>query len=39
MQTLERALANLVEGGSVSQAEALSKTGKPDELLRLLGQI
>ena len=35
----ERALANLVEGGSVSQAEALSKTGKPDELLRLLGQI
>jgi twitching motility protein PilT len=39
MQTLERALANLVEGGNVSQAEALSKTGKPDELLRLLGQI
>jgi len=39
MQTLERALANLVEGGSVSQAEALSKTGKPEELLRLLGQI
>jgi twitching motility protein PilT len=39
MQTLERALANLVEAGSVSQAEALSKTGKPDQLLRLLGQI
>ena len=38
MQTLERALANLVEAGTVSQAEAMAKTGRPDELLRLLGQ-
>ena len=36
MQTLERALANLVEDGRVSREEALQKTTKPDELIRLL---
>jgi twitching motility protein PilT len=36
MQTLERALANLVEEGKVSREEALQKTTKPDELVRLL---
>ena len=38
MQTLERALANLVDGGQVERDEALSKASKPDELMRLLGE-
>jgi twitching motility protein PilT len=38
MQTLERALANLVRSGKVSAAEALTKTSRPDELERLLDQ-
>ena len=38
MQTLERALANLVRNGKVSAAEALTKTSRPDELERLLDQ-
>ncbi|MFN9637365.1 MAG: type IV pilus twitching motility protein PilT [Synechococcaceae cyanobacterium] len=38
MQTLERALANLVRSGKVSAAEALTKTTRPDELERLLAQ-
>ena len=37
MQTLERALADLVNAGKVARSEALMKTGKPDELERLLG--
>ena len=36
MQTLERALANLVLEGSVSRDEALTKAGKPEELSRIL---
>ena len=36
MQTLERALANLVQQGAVSRDEAMSKAGKPEELGRLL---
>ena len=36
MQTLERALANLVLQGSVSRDEALTKAGKPEELSRIL---
>jgi twitching motility protein PilT len=36
MQTLERALANLVEDGKVTRDEALLKTTKPEELVRLL---
>jgi twitching motility protein PilT len=36
MQTLERALANLVQQGVVSRDEAMGKAGKPDELGRLL---
>jgi twitching motility protein PilT len=36
MQTLERALANLVEDDKVTREEALQKTTKPEELLRLL---
>ena len=36
MQTLERCLADLVIGGRVSEDEALKKTGKPEELSRLL---
>jgi twitching motility protein PilT len=39
MQTLERALANLVQAGKVSRSEALDKTTKPEELNRLLDQI
>ena len=38
MQTLGRALANLVDGGQVERGEALSKASKPDELMRLLGE-
>ena len=36
MQTLERALANLVQAGAVDRSEALAKASKPDELMRLL---
>lgn len=36
MQTLERALADLVNQGSISRDEALAKAGKPGELERLL---
>lgn len=36
MQTLERALANLVTSGKVTRSEALIKTSKPKELERLL---
>jgi twitching motility protein PilT len=38
MQTLERALANLVKPGIVTREEALTKTTRPDELERLLDQ-
>ena len=38
MQTLERALADLVGSGAVAREEALSKASKPDELSRLLGE-
>lgn len=37
MQTLERALANLVLQGSISREEALSKAGRPEELGQLIG--
>ena len=36
MQTLEKALANLVMDGSISQNEAMAKAGKPGELARLI---
>jgi len=36
MQTLERALANLVVEGAVSRDEAMAKASKPEELGRLL---
>ncbi|NDG74558.1 MAG: type IV pilus twitching motility protein PilT [Synechococcaceae bacterium WB8_1B_136] len=36
MQTLEKALAELVLQGAVSRSEALAKAGKPEELGRLL---
>jgi twitching motility protein PilT len=36
MQTLERSLANLIEEGMISKSEALMKTVRPDELMRLL---
>jgi twitching motility protein PilT len=36
MQTLERCLANLVEDGKITRDEALLKTTKPEELVRLL---
>jgi len=36
MQTLERALANLVQEGAISTSEAMTKAGKPSELERLL---
>ncbi len=37
MQTMEQALAGLVKSGSVAFEEAMSKSGKPDELQRLVG--
>jgi twitching motility protein PilT len=37
MQTMEQALAGLVSTGNVTFEEALSKSGKPDELQRLVG--
>ena len=39
MQTLEKALANLVVNGDVSRAEAMAKASKPGELERLIGEI
>ena len=39
MQTLEKALANLVLNGDVSRTEAMSKASKPGELQRLIGEI
>jgi twitching motility protein PilT len=36
MQTMEQGLANLVVRGVVSLEEAISKSGKPDELQRLI---
>ena len=39
MQTLEKALANLVTKGEVTQAEAMAKASKPAELERLLGGV
>ena len=36
MHTMEQALANLVKTGVIDIEEALSKSGKPDELQRLL---
>lgn len=37
MQTLEKALAELVLAGDVSRAEAMAKASKPGELQRLIG--
>ncbi|BFM40539.1 type IV pilus twitching motility protein PilT [Synechocystis sp. LKSZ1] len=37
MQTMEQALATLVMAGTISMEEGLSKSGKPDELQRLIG--
>ena len=37
MQTLEKALADLVNRGDVSQTEAMAKASKPGELQRLIG--
>ena len=36
MQTLERALANLLQEGAINSSEAMAKAGKPGELERLL---
>ena len=36
MQTLEKALADLINRGEVSKAEAMGKASKPAELERLL---
>lgn len=37
MQTMEQALANMVKTGTISVEEGIAKSGKPDELQRLLG--
>ncbi|MGB0560949.1 MAG: type IV pilus twitching motility protein PilT [Spirulinaceae cyanobacterium] len=37
MQTMEQALAELVKSGTVAFEDALGKSGKPDELQRLVG--
>jgi twitching motility protein PilT len=37
MQTMEQALAGLVSSGTITFEEGLSKSGKPDELQRLVG--
>ena len=37
MQTMEQALTNLLKGGVISIEEAMAKSGKPEELKRLLG--
>ena len=39
MQTLEKALADLVNNGDVTQAEAMGKASKPGELQRLIGDV
>jgi len=39
MQTLEKALADLVLSKQVSLEEAINKTGKPEELKRLVNQL
>jgi twitching motility protein PilT len=39
MQTLEKALADLVVANQVTMDEALSKTTKPEELKRLINQL
>jgi twitching motility protein PilT len=39
MQTLEKALGELVLSNQVTMDEALLKTSKPDELKRLVGQL
>jgi twitching motility protein PilT len=36
MQTMEQSLANYVKSGAISFEEAISKSGKPDELQRLV---
>jgi twitching motility protein PilT len=36
MQTLDRALAVLVNSGKITKSEAMAKTPQPDELMRLL---
>jgi twitching motility protein PilT len=37
MQTMEQGLASLVVSGVISMEEGLAKSGKPDELQRLIG--
>jgi twitching motility protein PilT len=39
MQTLEKALADLVVANEVTMDEALAKTTKPEELKRLIAQV
>ncbi|MCA9807785.1 MAG: twitching motility protein PilT, partial [Cyanobacteria bacterium HKST-UBA06] len=39
MQTLEMSLKDLYQAGSVTLEDALSKTTRPDDLRRILGQI
>ena len=36
MQTLEKALANLIKDGSISRHEGMAKASKPGELERLI---
>ncbi|MDY6784973.1 MAG: type IV pilus twitching motility protein PilT [Cyanobacteriota bacterium] len=37
MQTMEQSLARLVQSGTISYEEGMAKSGKPDELQRLVG--
>jgi len=37
MQTLEKALADLVAEGAITKGEAMAKASKPAELERLIG--
>lgn len=37
MQTMEGCLAKLLQGGKITYEDALSKSSKPDELIRLVG--
>ena len=37
MQTLEKVLADLYKSGTISFESAMSKTSRPDELQRLIG--
>jgi hypothetical protein len=39
MQTLEKALGDLVLSNQVKMDEALLKTSRPDELIRLVNQL